>query len=110
MARVDGHTILAPDYLRRCVETLVMTGADNVGGLMRPQGHGYAGTCIALATRSPVFSGPDDSENRSKNFSWNFSRKLGYFSGLMVLGINATSCSCGISEVSGSTFSPLRRP
>jgi glycosyltransferase involved in cell wall biosynthesis len=52
IARVDGHTILAPDYLRRCVETLVVTGADNVGGLMRPQGHGYAGTCIALATRS----------------------------------------------------------
>src|ERR671939_1632711 len=52
IARVDGHTILAPDYLRRCVETLVTTGADNVGGLMRPQGHGYAGTCIALATRS----------------------------------------------------------
>jgi GT2 family glycosyltransferase len=52
IARVDGHTILAPDYLRRCVETLVATGADNVGGLMRTQGHGYAGTCIALATRS----------------------------------------------------------
>jgi succinoglycan biosynthesis protein ExoA len=52
IARVDGHTILAPDYLRCCVETLVATGADNVGGLMRPQGHGYAGTCIALATRS----------------------------------------------------------
>jgi succinoglycan biosynthesis protein ExoA len=52
IARVDGHTILARDYLRRCVETLVVTGADNVGGLMRPQGHGYAGTCIALATRS----------------------------------------------------------
>jgi GT2 family glycosyltransferase len=52
IARVDGHTILAPDYLRRCVETLAVTGADNVGGLLRPQGHGYAGTCIALATRS----------------------------------------------------------
>jgi GT2 family glycosyltransferase len=52
IARVDGHAILAPDYLRRCVETLVATGADNVGGLMRPQGHGYVARCIALATRS----------------------------------------------------------
>lgn len=52
IARVDGHTIIAPDYLRRCAETLMATGADNVGGLMRPRGHGYAGHCIALATRS----------------------------------------------------------
>jgi hypothetical protein len=52
IARVDGHAILAPDYLRRCVETLAATGADNVGGLMRPQGHGYAARCIALATAS----------------------------------------------------------
>ena len=52
IARVDGHTIIAPDYLRRCVETLRETGADNVGGLMRPEGRGYVGRCIALATGS----------------------------------------------------------
>ncbi len=52
VARVDGHTIIAPDYLRRCVETLRATNADNVGGLMRPRGRGYAGECIALATGS----------------------------------------------------------
>ncbi len=52
IVRVDGHTIIAPDYLRRCVETLRETGADNVGGLMRPEGRGYVGRCIALATGS----------------------------------------------------------
>ena len=52
IARVDGHTVIAPDYLRRCVEALTETGADNVGGLMRPRGHGYVGGCVALATTS----------------------------------------------------------
>ncbi len=52
VARVDGHTIIAPDYLRRCVDALRETNADNVGGLMRPRGRGYAGDCIALATGS----------------------------------------------------------
>jgi GT2 family glycosyltransferase len=50
MVRVDGHTIIAPDYVRCCVEELGRTGADNVGGLMRPQGRGYVGRCIAQAT------------------------------------------------------------
>ncbi len=52
VARVDGHTIIAPDYLRRCVDALRETNADNVGGLMRPRGRGYTGDCIALATGS----------------------------------------------------------
>ncbi len=52
IARVDGHTVVAPDYLRRCIEALRDSGADNVGGMMRPRGHGYIGACIALATGS----------------------------------------------------------
>lgn len=32
IARVDGHAMLPPDYLRVAVETLTETGADNVGG------------------------------------------------------------------------------
>lgn len=52
IARVDGHTIIAPNYIRQCVDVLAETGADNVGGLMRPCGTGYIGTCIALATTS----------------------------------------------------------
>ncbi len=52
IARVDGHTVVAPDYLRRCIEALRDSGADNVGGMMRARGHGYIGACIALATGS----------------------------------------------------------
>jgi len=34
--RVDARTIIGPDYIERCVATLLLTGADNVGGVQRP--------------------------------------------------------------------------
>lgn len=51
--RVDGHTIIAPDYVSTCVEYLLQGKADNVGGLMRPVGVTYLGQGVALATSSP---------------------------------------------------------
>jgi glycosyltransferase involved in cell wall biosynthesis len=38
IARVDGHSVLPTGYLRRAVELLDATGADNVGGLMSARG------------------------------------------------------------------------
>jgi succinoglycan biosynthesis protein ExoA len=52
IVRVDGHTIIAPDYIRRCVETLFLTQADNVGGALHPVGKSITGHSIALASRS----------------------------------------------------------
>jgi succinoglycan biosynthesis protein ExoA len=52
IARVDAHTVLAPDYLRVGVETLQRTGADNVGGPMHAVGGGRWGDAIALAMSS----------------------------------------------------------
>jgi succinoglycan biosynthesis protein ExoA len=51
--RVDGHTIIAPDYVNQCIETLHRTGADNVGGPMTPVGTTWIGQAIAAAGRSP---------------------------------------------------------
>lgn len=53
IVRVDGHTIIAPDYVSACVSYLVQNKADNVGGLMRPLGTTRVGRSIALATTSP---------------------------------------------------------
>lgn len=36
--RVDAHSVLPPDYARIAVQTILETGADNVGGLMDAQG------------------------------------------------------------------------
>ena len=57
IARVDGHTIIAPDYVRRCVECLSATGAQNVGGPQRFEATTPLGRAIAAAYRSP-FSVP----------------------------------------------------
>jgi succinoglycan biosynthesis protein ExoA len=38
VARVDGHAILPPDYLRVAAEVLEESGADNVGGIMAAEG------------------------------------------------------------------------
>jgi glycosyltransferase involved in cell wall biosynthesis len=53
IVRVDGHTIIEPDYVRMCVELLLRGTADNVGGRMHAVGTGYMGEAIALATSSP---------------------------------------------------------
>jgi len=50
--RVDGHTIIEPDYVRACVDLLESSGADNVGGRMHAVGTGLWGEAIALATSS----------------------------------------------------------
>lgn len=38
VVRVDGHSMLPPDYVRTAVEVLVESGADNVGGIMAAEG------------------------------------------------------------------------
>ncbi len=53
IVRVDGHTIIAPDYVRQCVDALQRTGADNVGGRMTPASEKAFGQAVALATSTP---------------------------------------------------------
>lgn len=53
VCRADAHARYAPDYVRRCVEVLLDTGADNVGGPMRPVGTTDFGRAVAAVTCSP---------------------------------------------------------
>jgi len=53
IVRVDGHTEVAPDYVRQCVAALLRSGADNVGGRMHAVGEGAFGEAVALATSMP---------------------------------------------------------
>ncbi|MCB0167665.1 MAG: glycosyltransferase family 2 protein [Anaerolineae bacterium] len=50
--RVDGHTLIEPDYVKTCVRLLTNGEFENVGGLMRPVGQGYVGRGVAMATTS----------------------------------------------------------
>jgi succinoglycan biosynthesis protein ExoA len=54
--RVDGHVLIAPDYVWQCVRLLrelASSGVVNVGGVMSPEGETRAGRAIAAATQSP---------------------------------------------------------
>ncbi len=57
IVRMDAHTEYAKDYVRRCVEVLEASGADNVGGPWNADGRDYIQSAIALAFRSPFSSG-----------------------------------------------------
>ncbi len=54
VARVDGHAMLPPDYLRVAVETLEETGADNVGGIMAAEGVTPFEQAVACAMTSRI--------------------------------------------------------
>jgi succinoglycan biosynthesis protein ExoA len=54
VVRVDSHSMLPVDYTRIAVETLVRTGADNVGGIMDARGETPFERAVALAYTTPV--------------------------------------------------------
>ncbi|MGD0687922.1 MAG: glycosyltransferase family 2 protein [Streptosporangiaceae bacterium] len=54
VARVDGHCLLPPGYLRGAVRALEETGADNVGGVMAAAGVTPFQQAVAWAMTSPA--------------------------------------------------------
>lgn len=57
VARVDGHAVIPPRYVRRAVELLSATGADNVGGIMRVVGTTPFERAVAAAMSSQFGAG-----------------------------------------------------
>ena len=57
VVRVDAHSTIPANYVSTAVDTLVRTGADNVGGMQVPVGETFWGRAIAAAMSSPVGSG-----------------------------------------------------
>jgi succinoglycan biosynthesis protein ExoA len=57
VAIMGAHNRYAPDYLRRSVETLERTGADNVGGAMICEAETFLQEAIAAAHHSPFSAG-----------------------------------------------------
>jgi succinoglycan biosynthesis protein ExoA len=52
IARVDGHCVIAPDYVRQCVRCLLEEDVDGVGGPIETVGETYIAQTIALAMSS----------------------------------------------------------
>ncbi|MBW8012032.1 MAG: glycosyltransferase family 2 protein [Chloroflexi bacterium] len=53
IVRVDGHCIIAEDYVRNCVEHLQNDGVDGVGGSMESVGETQRARAIAICVSSP---------------------------------------------------------
>jgi hypothetical protein len=51
---MDVHCEYAPDYVRKCVEVLEGTGADNVGGAQRPRANTRFQRALCAALSSPL--------------------------------------------------------
>ena len=68
LVRADAHARYTPDYVRRCVEVLAETGADDVGGPMRPVGTTRFGRAVAAVTTSRIGMG-------SGAFHWTMLRR-----------------------------------
>ena len=54
VVRVDAHSELSDGYIRKAVETLQRTGADNVGGIMGARGITKFENAVAAAMTSPL--------------------------------------------------------
>jgi glycosyltransferase involved in cell wall biosynthesis len=64
--RMDAHTGYPSDYVSKCIEYAMKTGADNVGGVWETVGEGYVGEAIALALSSKF--GVGNSKYRTEQF------------------------------------------
>ncbi len=54
IVRMDVHAEYATDYVRKCVETLERTGADNVGGAQRAKAKTAFQRALCAALQSPL--------------------------------------------------------
>lgn len=54
VVRVDGHGVLSDGYISKAVNTLIETGAANVGGVMKAEGRTDFEAAVARAYTSPV--------------------------------------------------------
>ena len=66
--RIDAHAEYESDYIRRCLDCIQETDADNVGGVRKThvrQGDGALAMAAALAVSDPVAVG--DAHYRSSN-------------------------------------------
>jgi succinoglycan biosynthesis protein ExoA len=57
IVRMDVHCEYQPDYVRKCVETLERSGADNVGGAQRAKAKTFFQKALCAALDSPIGTG-----------------------------------------------------
>jgi succinoglycan biosynthesis protein ExoA len=100
--RVDGHCVLEPDYVERCVDALATSGAALVGGGMTPegstaQGCGPVSRGVATAMASRFGAGPARF-HRDGPPGWVDTVYLGAFPVDLALAVGGYAEDVGVNE------------
>lgn len=64
--RMDAHATYPPNYIRNCVDLLITSGADNVGGVQEAVGRSVFGQAVAAAMNSKFGAGDAKYRTASK--------------------------------------------
>jgi len=67
IVRIDAHSVYPKHYVKRCIELLEGSDADNVGGMMLPVGRTAFERAVAMAMRHPA--GVANSKFHKGNFN-----------------------------------------
>ncbi|HXQ75314.1 MAG TPA: glycosyltransferase family 2 protein [Acidimicrobiales bacterium] len=70
LVRVDGRTVVAPDYVDQCVTALTRSGAALVGGPLEPRGTTWVERAIGAALTSTLGAGPARFRNADSLAAW----------------------------------------
>jgi glycosyltransferase involved in cell wall biosynthesis len=70
LVRVDGRTMVAPDYVDRCVTALTHSGAALVGGPIEPKGTTWVERAVGAALTSTLGAGPARFRNSDSSAAW----------------------------------------
>jgi succinoglycan biosynthesis protein ExoA len=70
IVRVDGRTVIAPDYVDQCVTALTRSGAALVGGPIEPLGMTWVGRAVGAALTSRLGAGPARFRHADSSAAW----------------------------------------
>jgi glycosyltransferase involved in cell wall biosynthesis len=96
--RVDGHTMIAPDYVERCVDALLTTQASVVGGAMQPIALSWLQSAVAAAMTSPWGAGPARFHSPTGKSGWVDTVYLGAFWTADVRAVGGYDEGVGVNE------------
>jgi glycosyltransferase involved in cell wall biosynthesis len=70
LVRIDGRTVVAPDYVDQCVAALTRSGAALVGGPIEPHGTTWVERAVGAALTSTLGAGPARFRHADSSAAW----------------------------------------
>jgi succinoglycan biosynthesis protein ExoA len=70
LVRIDGRTVVAPDYVDQCIKALTRSGAALVGGPIEPAGSTWVERAVGSALTSTLGAGPARFRKADASAAW----------------------------------------